>query len=42
MLAAAPPSGFSNVRTVVVTVVEGPENIGLYDVRLGGARASGQ
>jgi hypothetical protein len=41
-LAAAPPKGFANVRMVIVTVLEGPENVGLYDVRLGGPRASGE
>jgi hypothetical protein len=42
MLVAAPRGGFANVRMVVATVLEGPENVGLYDVRLGGPGASSQ
>lgn len=41
-LAASPPTPLADVWTVVVSLLDGPENIGLYDVRLGGSHASGR
>jgi hypothetical protein len=41
LLAAAPPRGIAGVRTVVATVVEAPENVGFYSVRLDGRWSEG-
>jgi hypothetical protein len=37
-LAAAPSQPLPGVRTVIATIVDAPENVGLYDVRIGGQR----
>jgi hypothetical protein len=37
-LAAAPSAALVGVRTVVATLLEAPENVGLYEIRLGGTR----